>query len=193
MRRYTPGGIWEAMPSDFDGSLGRCTQLLSTSVWPVNCLGCPGPLSGAQQPSIWHIVNLCRQILHTTDRTTRIMGGNPSRSAGFDARAPRIPRNFAIYGSSSGHPKSMYSIFAAISESNVKIRVHASSRRFDIVQSSSGQLSTVFGEHGALLMPFPPGISDQPLGPPIDRAFRDHTRPTASEPVPSYQIPGRRR
>ena len=140
LRRYTPGGIWEAMPSDLDGSLGRCTQLLSTSVWPVNRLGCPGPLSGAQQPGIWHIVNLCRQILHTTDRTTRIMGGNPSRSAGFDARARRIPRNFAVYGSSSGHPKSMYSNFAAISESNVKIRVHASSRRLEIPCPSLGQL-----------------------------------------------------
>ena len=103
------------------------------------------------------------------------------------------PLIFAIRRRSGGHPKSMYSIFAAISESNVKIRLHASSRRFDTVLSSLGQLGTVFGEHGALLMQFPPGISDQPLGPPVHRAYRHYTRPTASEPVPSYQIPGRRR
>ena len=40
-KRYTPGGIQAGISADFDGSLGRCTQLLSTSSWPVNRQDCP--------------------------------------------------------------------------------------------------------------------------------------------------------
>jgi len=46
------------------------------------------------------------------------------------ARAGYLPI-LAIRRRSGSHPKSMYSIFDAISETDVKNRVHASSSRFD--------------------------------------------------------------
>ena len=44
LRWYTPGGIRAGISADFDDSLGRCTQLLSTSSWPVNRQDCPWPI-----------------------------------------------------------------------------------------------------------------------------------------------------
>ena len=61
------------------------------------------------------------------------------------------PPSYAICGQSGSHPKSMYSIFAAISETNVKNRVHASSSRFDATCLSLSQLRAISGERSIFI------------------------------------------
>jgi hypothetical protein len=61
------------------------------------------------------------------------------------------PPSYAICGQSGSHPKSMYSIFAAISETNVKNRVHASSSRFGAPRPSLGQLRAIYGERSTFI------------------------------------------
>jgi len=78
------------------------------------------------------------------------------------------PPSYAICGQSGSHPKSMYSIFAAISETNVKNRVHASSSRSYTHFASSGQLGALFAEPGTSVPILPPG------GAPMEPARRNH-------------------
>ena len=151
LRRYTPGGIRAGISADFDGSLSRCTQFLSTSSWPANRPSYARLISGSRHPIMWCLVGFCRHITYAIDRTTRIMGYNVSRSAGGNVRACRIPPSYAICGQSGSHPKSMYSIFAAISETNVKNRVHASSSRFDATCLSLSQLRAISGERSIFI------------------------------------------
>jgi len=68
----------------------------------------------------------------------------------MSARA-EYPPSHAICGQSGSHPKSMYSISAAISETNVKNRVHASSSRFDATRFSLGQLRAISGERSIFI------------------------------------------
>ena len=67
------------------------------------------------------------------------------------------PPILAISRRSGGHPKSMYSIFDAISETGVKNRVHASSSRSYTHFASSGQLGALFAEPGTSVPILPPG------------------------------------
>ena len=86
-----PRGIRTEISSDFDDSLGRCTQFLSTSSWPANRPSYARLISGSRHPIMWCLVGFCRHIPYAIDRTTRIMGYNVSRSAGGNGRACRIP------------------------------------------------------------------------------------------------------
>ena len=71
-------------------------------------------------------------------------------SVSMPARAG-YPPVFAIAVWFGGSFKSMYSIFAAISETDVKNRVHASSSRFGAPSSSLGQLGTISRERATIL------------------------------------------
>ena len=71
-------------------------------------------------------------------------------SVSMPARAG-YPPVFAIAVWSGGSFKSMYSIFAAISETDVKNRVHASSSRFGAPRPSLGQLRAIYGERSTFI------------------------------------------
>ena len=147
-QRYTPGGIWAGIPSLLT-ILPEISQILSIQLageqpgLPLTRLGVHGTLLYGESLAAPTIARVPLPIKPTLwDMAPLSLLASMSVRLGY-------PPSRAICRWSDGHPKSMYSKIAGISETNSKNRQYASSSRSDPVSSSLGQLGAVFAEDGA--------------------------------------------